>query len=274
MNAASPAADARLRRLALACWLLMLAVVLASAWLRLAQPRPTCGDWPACRSAGQTSSAPAAAPVLGRPGTLDGVRAVHRVAASAFLPAAALLAWLALARPPRQPALGRRALAMLLLALALAGLGIVTPGSDSAGVLLGNLLGGQWLLALAWSVLRGLHSGRLPTSRTAGWALGAAVLWALQAALGALSGAGHGWVTSIAHLLLTMPALAWAGAVAVAAWRQGCGDARVLLALLALQPMLGVASFLLAAPTALVLLHNLTAALGLSVLYGLGDARR
>lgn len=271
MTAAASFDSPRLRRLALACVWLMLAVVVASAWLRLAQPRPVCMQWPVCRMAEPSAPAAAAAVGMGRTGMLDVVRAVHRIAASALLPLVALLAWQTLARPPRRHAVDRCALAMLILALALAALGIVTPGSKSPSVLLGNLLGGQWLLALAWSMLRSLRSTPAPTPATARWALGGAVLWSLQAALGALSGAGHGQPATVAHLLLLLPALAWAGAVAVAAWRQGCTDARLLLALLALQVVLGAASFLMAAAPALVLLHNLAAALGLALLYGLGD---
>jgi len=274
MTTTRPEPDPRLRLLALACLLLMLAVVVASAWLRLAQPRPICADWPSCRTVTTAGVAVAAAPWLGRTGTLDAVRAVHRIAASALLPAAAVLAWLALRHRPRRSAAGRRALSMLVLALALAALGIVTPGSRSPWVLLGNLLGGQWLLALAWSVLRGLQPMAAPRPATSRWALGAAALWAVQAGLGALSGAGHAPAAGIAHLLLLMPALAWAGAVAVAARRQDCSDAPALLALLVAQVALGVASVVLAATPAMVLLHNLSAALGLALLYGLGDAHR
>lgn len=273
MTRAAPADVPRLRVLALACVLLMSAVVVASAWLRLAQPRSVCAEWPACRMTEPSTRSVATAPGLGRAGTLDAVRALHRIAASALLPAAAVLAWMALVRPPRRIALGRRALAMLALALALAALGVVTPGSRSPWVLLGNLLGGQWLLALAWSALRSLLSMAAPTPATARWAFGGAALWAVQAALGALSGAGLGQGASVAHLLLVMPALAWAGAVAMFARRQDCTDAGGLLALLAVQVVLGVATFLLSAAPALVLIHNLAAALGLALLYGLGDTR-
>ena len=41
----------------------------------------------------------------------------------------------------------------LVLALGLSVLGIVTPGSCVAGVLLGNLLGGVLMLALAWRLV-------------------------------------------------------------------------------------------------------------------------
>lgn len=69
------------------------------------------------------------------------VRATHRGAATAVLLLVLALAVLSLARTPRRPAAGRLALALLVLALGLSVLGIVTPGSRAAGVLLGNLLG-------------------------------------------------------------------------------------------------------------------------------------
>ena len=66
-------ADSRLtwmRRLAWAGVLLMLVVTTASAWLRLAQPRPDCFDWPACRTADRPVAAAVAPAVMGAPGTL------------------------------------------------------------------------------------------------------------------------------------------------------------------------------------------------------------
>lgn len=264
----------RLRRLALACVLLMLVVVMASAWLRLAQPRPGCLDWPGCRDAFHPALPDTVGPWLGHPHTLTAVRAMHRVAASALLPVLAVMAWLALARRPHQAVVGRRALAMLGLALVLAALGIVTPGARSPAVLLGNLLGGQLLLALAWSTLRGLRSMNLPLPTTARWARWGAALWLLQSALGALSGAGYGQAAAVTHLLLLMPALLWAGVLGVVARRQGCADARVLLAVVVVQMALGAAAVALAAPPALVQLHNASAALGLAVMFGLGHARR
>mgnify|MGYP000662109893 CR=1 FL=1 len=74
-----------LRRLAWACLLLMLVVTTASAWLRLAQPRPACVDWPGCRGADRPAAAAVAPTLLGAPGVLALVRATHRGAATAVL---------------------------------------------------------------------------------------------------------------------------------------------------------------------------------------------
>ncbi|MEI2679191.1 MAG: COX15/CtaA family protein [Burkholderiaceae bacterium] len=119
-----------LRRLAWACLLLMLVVTSASAWLRLAQPRPACVDWPGCRSADRPAAAAVAPTLLGAPRVLALVRGTHRGAATAVLLLVLALAVLSLARTPRrQPAAGR-----LALALAGAGAGLVGAGHRHAGL--------------------------------------------------------------------------------------------------------------------------------------------
>lgn len=271
-----PAARLRVARwLAGACVVLMLVVVAASAWLRLAQPRPACADWPGCRSAAQPARLAAAPTRLGHPGVIAVVRAAHRVAASTVLVVVIALAAIALGRRPRDVSLGGRALAMLALALGLAGLGIVTPGARSAAVLLGNLLGGVALLALAWSTLRGLQVARSPAAALAPWAASGALLWLAQTALGALAGAGHVEAAPVAHLAFALAAGPLAFAVGWAATGQGClAEGRALLALAPAQMALGGLAALAAASPALVLLHNAAAATGVALLWGLATARR
>lgn len=263
-----------LRRLASACALLMIVVVTSSAWLRLAQPRPVCNSWPGCRDAAAApGAAPGAAPApwMGRSDVLAGVRAAHRAAASTMLPAAGALALLALARRPRRTGVGARALAMLVVALALAALGVVTPGNRSLWVLLGNQLGGLLLLALAWTAWRGLRGGTAARMRGA---RAVALLWLVQAGLGALSGTGVDSVPAFAHLALAAPALLAAFALGVFGWyRLHRGDALALALLTLVQMLLGIAAMLDAAPPALVLLHAVTAALGLAWLAALGEGR-
>jgi len=259
-----------LRRLAWACVLLMLVVTSASAWLRLAQPRPACLDWPGCRSADRPAATAVAPTVLGAPRTLALVRGSHRVAATLVLVIVIAVAALSLARPPRRPAAGRIALALLGLALALSALGIVTPGSRAAGVLLGNLLGGLLMLALSWRLL--LHLGGWPGSSRAlaRWARVGAGLWAVQAALGALSGSGHSDAAPVAHMALALLAGSCALGVGWAARRQGRRrEGAGLLALTGLQFLLGAGAAGSAAAPAVVLLHNIGAALGLALLFGL-----
>ncbi|MDP1648959.1 MAG: COX15/CtaA family protein [Rubrivivax sp.] len=259
-----------LRRLAWALVLLMLVVTSASAWLRLAQPRPACFDWPACRSADRPTAATVAPAVLGAPHTLALVRGTHRVTATLVLVIVIVVAALALARPPRRLAAGRIALALLALALALSALGVITPGSRAVGVLLGNLLGGLLMLALSWRLV--MHLGGWPGSSRvlARWALVGAGLWAAQAALGALSGAGHWDVAPVAHLALALLTGSYALGVGWAARHGGRrGEGAGLLAVTGLQFLLGTSAAGSAAAPSLVLLHNIGAALGMSLLLGL-----
>lgn len=268
--------DARLRAkraLALGALLLMVVVVVASAWLRLAQPRPACIDWPGCRDLLRPTLGVAADAVIGGERLLTVVRGAHRLSASALLLVVIALAALALARAPRDAALGRSALAMLALALGLAALGVVTPGARSAAVLLGNLLGGLALLALAWATWRRLRSMPSPRRSLARWAAAGAALWLLQAALGARSGTAASAVAPVAHLALALLALPCAFAVGHAARRQGCGtEGRALMTLAALQGLLGAAAATLAAAPVLVLAHNGAAAAGIALLVGLALA--
>ncbi len=282
-----PRARRWLQRLSLAGVLLMFAVVLSSAWLRLAQERPICSSWPGCRGALSADTGSAAAPWMGSPGVMAGVRVTHRVAASAMLPVTLVMALLALARRPRATAAGQRALAMLGLALALAALGVVTPGSRSPWVLLGNHLGGLLLLALAWNGWRGLAAGgaatrgvtpfapapAIPPAITPAmppaitrWARRVALLWLLQAALGSGSGGGFGSGAALVHLALAAPAVLGAFMLGILGQRQRCPGALPLTLVAVAQVLLGVTAMLSAAPPLLVLLHNGVAALGLALL--------
>jgi heme a synthase len=261
-----------LRRLAWACAVLMLVVTSASAWLRLAQPRPACVDWPGCRSADRPATlGPVVAPsLLGAPGVLALVRGTHRVAATAVLLVVVALAALALLRQPRLLAAGHQAGVLLALALGLSVLGIVTPGSRSAAVLLGNLWGGLLMLALSWRLLRDLHGVPRSGPLLARWALAGAVLWALQAALGALSGSRHSAEAPVAHMGLALLAGSCAFGVGWLARRDGLrAEGTALLALVGLQFALAAGAAGMAAAPAAVLLHNVGAALGLALLLGL-----
>jgi heme A synthase len=270
-DSAPPLRPARApQRLALAVLLLMAVVVVASAWLRLAQPRPACGDWPGCRAADRPALGVAAAVGLGAEATLRPVRNLHRMAATAVLVLLVVLAARARRRAARDRVLARRALAMLALALGLALLGVVTPGSRSAAVLLGNLLGGLLLFALAWTTWRGLQAPPLPRPALTAWAAAAAVAWALQAAFGARAGAGVSDMAPVAHLALALFVVPATAGIGHAARRQGRAiEGLALIALAALQTLLGAASAALAAPAALVLVHNAAAAAGFALLVGL-----
>ena len=258
-----------LRRLAWACVLLMLVVTTASAWLRLAQPRPACFDWPACRSADRPPAASIAPAALGAPGTLAVVRGAHRAAATLVLLVVIALAALALAGSPRRWAAGRLGLALLVLALALSVLGIVTPGSSAAGVLLGNLLGGLLMLGFSWRLATQLAGWPAASPALARWALLGAGLWIVQAALGALSGSGHWDAAPVAHMALALLAGSCSFGVGWAARMQGRRvEGAALMLLTGLQFALAAGAAGSAAAPAWVLLHNMGAALGLAVMLG------
>ncbi len=181
-----------------------------------------------------------------------------------------VLTW---ARTPRRPAVGRLALALLVLALGLSALGVVTPGSRAVGVLLGNLLGGLLMLALSWRLVVHLHEGQKSSPALARWALMGAGMWAVQAALGALSGSGQFNAAPVAHLSLALLGGPCAFGVGwVARGQRGLGEGMALLGVTGLQFVVGVSAVGAAAAPALVLLHNMGAALGLALLLGL--ARR
>lgn len=273
---------ATMQRVAWLCVLLMLIVISASAWLRLAQQHPPCDDWPVCRALPAPGARTGAAQRVdaGTGAGVNTVRVIHRGAASAALLGAVLLvlSWLRSApRHARDARSGALALALLALGLALSALGIVTPGSRASAVLLGNLLGGLLMLALAWRLTRHLGGA---TSRDPGrglerWALAGALLWSVQCALGALSGNGGTLQPALWHQAL---ALAPGFCALMAGRRAGrCGlprEGRALIAVVAAQWLLGAAAVAFEAAAPVVLLHNLSAALGLALLLGLiGRAR-
>lgn len=141
---------------ALAAAVLVLIVIVSSAWLRLAHSGLGCADWPACYGAFREALDGTAAPQLGR------VRTTHRLAAGAAGLAILMggVLWLCGRRTVR----GVTALvvALFVLTIALSVLGRFTPGSSLPAVALGNMIGGMLLFALAWTWYVAL-SYRLPS---------------------------------------------------------------------------------------------------------------
>ncbi|MBI5720278.1 MAG: COX15/CtaA family protein [Burkholderiales bacterium] len=309
-------------RLALAVVALMVCVVFASAWLRLAQPRVACADWPACRGATALEGARAALASrttdraadesLGAPQTVQRVRAVHRIAATSALLLVVALVVLLLRERPRRHRLLRPALALLALALALSMLGVVTPGSRALAVLLGNLLGGFLMLAIALALTTRAMTptegataptegptaptarAMAPTAQSMAPTAQAAAklaarerlprlarrtfwLWLVQAALGALSGAQALHLAPPLHLALAAVALPMAGVVAWSACHHPQPAPRllgaVLLGLLPLQFALGASAAAEGAPMPWVLAHNVSAATVLGLLCALAALR-
>jgi cytochrome c oxidase assembly protein subunit 15 len=290
--------------MALICAALMLATITLSAFMRLSQAGLGCDPWPGCY--GQSARAAAQGLAVSTPAGhgVAVARLAHRVVASLVLILSitmVLSTWLTKPVLRRE---GLLAAAVLALALGLAVLGIVTPGARVPAVALGNLLGGFLMLALCWRLAApaerpGLGAWALAAALvvSAQIALGALVSGSLAAlscssladcrALAQASGwpwkALNPWQVPLleatarvnpagalvqwlhrAGALLVLPLLALLG---LRAWRRGRARAGVALGLLAaLQAALGLLASTAGQPIALVLLHNLLAALSLAVL--------
>lgn len=286
-----------LQRMAWLCAALMLATITLSAFMRLSQAGLGCADWPACYA----QQGAGAAAVYGA----AAMRLAHRIVASATLILVVVMVLTALATRPVLKRPGALALALLVLALGLALLGIVTPGARLPAVAMGNLLGGFAMLALcarlaASAAPRGAAAGLGP------WAIAGLALLCTQLASGALVSTSHaalscsdladctraaaasGWdwqalnpwreplvethargsaLALWLHRVGALVVLPVLALLGVAAWRRGRrrGGAALLL-LVALQGALGLLIVAAGLPLAAVLLHNLAAALLLATL--------
>ncbi len=154
---------------------LTLVVVVSSAFLRHWQAGLACADWPACY--GRVDADPDAAPALG----VRVARAAHRVAATAVLALVAGLALVAWTQSPRWRRAGTPLALALAVTLALAALGVATPGSRVPAVALGNLLGGFAILAL---LAVAVAAARSPAADAPSPARDAAAIAVLLVALG------------------------------------------------------------------------------------------
>ena len=140
-------ATARLRvalaRVALAAAALTFVVIVASAFMRHTQAGLACADWPACYGRIESSGGDATP----SPG-VRAARIAHRIAATSVLALVIGLLLIAWTQKPAWKREGNLALAALVVAAALAVLGIATPGARVPAITLGNLLGGYLMLAL------------------------------------------------------------------------------------------------------------------------------
>lgn len=276
--------------------LLVLIVIVTSAFLRLVQFGVGCADWPACYGAAQLV-----------PGTgssayariVPWMRVMHRLAAAAVGVIALAVAAAAWNRPQRR-ALVCVSAALLALTLFLAVLGRATPGAQLPAVTLGNVLGGMAMLGLFWWLW--LETSALP--RRGSPALLRAgvlglVLLAVQFGLGTLVSANHasaacpgfpgcGGVTAtagrdytafdpwravargeageaarqtlhMAHRWMGGIVLVYSAWLAGLWWRQGVGERKwiaALVILLCIQFALGVAVVLRDVPLAVTVAHN------------------
>lgn len=287
-----------LRRVAALCVFAMAATVLLSAYLRLKQAGIDCADWPACYGLPLREGKPPPLPGA----AVAAARLAHRIVATVVLIGAFVIAMTAFARSELRSERVAAA-ALVVLALALAALGVVTPGSTRPAVTIGNLVGGFAMLALCVRLAFGDAGNR----GLGAWATVAAAALVVQAALGAqvsasaaglacdgltdclraaaagdwssldpfrppAFAAGDGAHRAAAPLLLAHRAgaigvaLVTIGAAARAWRRQRHADAIALGTLLVAEWLVGPGIGTGTAPLGLALLHNALAAALLAVL--------
>lgn len=301
-----------LRRVALVCTVLVLAITSLSAFIRLSRAGLSCAEWPQCYGERLRQTQQGLAPTAGDSDATAAARFAHRIVASAVLLLIVTLLVVCFSARPVRWGEGGVALALLALALGLAVLGRWSSDARLPAVAIGNLLGGFAMLALCWRLARG---GGGPTLARTGrlWALLGVLLLAIQVALGGLVSASFaatscgsfsdclaaahdvplhaldpwrepvlsgtpptnasGALAQTLHRLTGLALPLVLAPLAVMAWRARRRlAAALLLALLAVTAGLG-ATLAIEGPTlTLALAHNLAAALLMATLFELARA--
>ena len=298
--------------MALLCAALVLAITSLSAFIRLARAGLGCEPWPQCYGQSLREATEAAAQPVAPPVAL--ARLAHRVTAVAALVVIVMMVMTALLSAPVLWREGAMALCLLALALFLAILGRWTADARVPAVVLGNLLAGFAMFALACRLA--LATSLRPPARPlpVAWVTLAVVVLVAQIALGGLSSAAHAGTSCPELARCDLSAGSWqalnpwhaprfdpadpanaagallafghrAGSLAVlivllplgvVAWRRGHRAGVLLVLLPVVEAGLGALLVLAALPLALALAHNLVAATMLAVVVGLyqGPAAR
>lgn len=173
-----------LRRLALLCAAMVLAVTSLSAYLRQSKAGLGCADWPTCYGQAQRSAQQGEARPAEEQTTAAAARLLHRIVAVLALLLVIVMLWVCFGSQPVLAHEGALALALLALALFLAVLGRWSSAARVPAVAMGNLLGGFLMLALCAQLAWAGRPGRGSRLRVA--ARWVALLLAAQIALGGL----------------------------------------------------------------------------------------
>lgn len=300
------------RRIALLLAVVVLVITSLSAYIRLSRAGLSCADWPQCYGERLRQAQQGLAPTAGDSGAVAAARFAHRIVASgALLLIVALLVVCFGARPARF-ADGGIAFVLLVLALALAVLGRWSSDARVPAVAIGNLLGGFAMLALCWRLVRGDSAAALTRGARAWALIGVLLLAAqialgglvsasfaatscsgmtdcLSAARGVAWSALDPWrepvlagtpptnpsgaLAQVLHRIAGLGVTIVVAPLALAAWRQRRRLAgALLLVLLACSAGLGITVANAGPSLALVLAHNLAAALLLATLFELSRA--
>ncbi|MFC4297444.1 cytochrome oxidase assembly protein [Castellaniella hirudinis] len=262
-----------LRAMAWTCAALVLVIIGLSAHIRLTRAGAACEPRSQCLSLSSQASRADAAVGSGEPA--PAVRTAHRAAASATLLLVLAMLALTLSAQPARCAERRLVLGLLGLTLCLAVLGLWGRSSLHPAVTLGNLLGGFALFALCTRLARtatapvGMTAGAATDAPARRWVRPAILLVLAQIALGSLMRVDAAWL----HAAHRATGLALAALLLTISWRLWRQGERALAAALTILPSLlaalGLALTMPAPPPALILAHNLCAALLLAALASL-----
>ena len=132
-----------IRRMAVLLTALALVTLVVSATIRLSAAGLGCDTWPECYGQILTAASPA---------PMDMLRITHRAVATLALLLVIALVWRSW-RPQPLLAVARRSVALLVLTLALTGVGIFSGDPNRVWTSFLNMLGGVALVALSWRLV-------------------------------------------------------------------------------------------------------------------------
>jgi cytochrome c oxidase assembly protein subunit 15 len=208
-----------LRRLALLCAVMVLAVTCLSAYIRLSKAGLGCADWPQCYGQSLRQLQQGAAVTADEQTATAVARLAHRMVAVIALLLVITMVLVCFGSKPLLRNDGALALALLGLALFLAVLGRWSSGARLPAVAIGNLLGGFAMLALCARLAVAGRTGAWPRLR--GWAVLVALLSTVQIALGGLVSASFAGLSCTGWSDCGLAAaLQGAGWPAVDPWRE------------------------------------------------------
>jgi cytochrome c oxidase assembly protein subunit 15 len=208
---------ALLRRLALTCAMLVLAITSLSAFIRLSKAGLSCSGGPGCYGQSQRELQQGLPATAGEDAATAAARLAHRVAASSALLLVIVMVLVCLGSRPLLWREGGVALALLVLALFLAVLGRWSANARVPAVAMGNLLGGFAMLALCWRLAR--RGGATVPPWLRAWAGLAVIVLAGQVALGGLLSASFAATscTGLAECIAASEGVPWS---ALDPWRE------------------------------------------------------
>lgn len=188
-----------LRRMAIACAVLVMAIISISAFIRHGNAGLGCADWPQCYGSNLRQAQQGTAPHASEGSSTVVARMLHRIVAVAALLLIIVMVMACFAVKPVLWHEGGMALTLLALAVFLAVLGRWSGGARVPVVNVGNLLGGFVMLACCWRMVQsGGNVGLAKTPPRMQWLTRATVLILLgQIALGGLVSAGFAGLSCI-----------------------------------------------------------------------------